>query len=89
MTDKERAEAREAKAQDLRNRLVTEYHELTHKIVVAEARSHEVCANRYTSTRERQINDELIKQVDCMRGYRNHLMRRMAMLGIDLKKVVD
>lgn len=89
MTEKERAEAREAEAQDLRNRLVAEYHELTSKIVGAEARSHEVCANRFTSTRERQVNDELIKQIDCMKGYRHHLMRRMAMLGIDLKKTVN
>lgn len=89
MTEKERAEAREAEAQDLRNRLVAEYHGLTTRIVKAEAHMHTVYANRYTSLREGKVNDELSMQIDCMKGYRQHLMRRMAMLGIDLKKTVD
>lgn len=89
MTEKERAEAREAEAQDLRNRLVAEYHELTGKIVSGEAQLHQVYAKRYSGLDEIKINDELSQQLDCMKGYRSHLMRRMALLGIDLKAVVD
>lgn len=80
----EHQEEKEAERKELCERLVAEYHDLTARIVRAEARSHKVCADRFASTRERQINDELIKQVACMREYRHHLMRRMAMLGIDL-----
>ena len=88
MTEKERAEAKEIETTALREKLVEEYNDLTCKIVRAEARSHEVCADRFAGTRARQINDELVKQIDCMRGYRHHLMRRMAMLGIDLSIIV-
>lgn len=88
MTEEERAEASEAKAKALRERLVEEYNDITTKILRAEARSHEVCADRFAGTRAKQINGELIKQIDCMRGYRHHLMRRMAMLGIDLSTIV-
>lgn len=89
MTDKERAEERETEAQNLRNRLVAEYHELTTKIVGAEAQMHMVYASRYTSVREGKVNDQLSMQIDSMKAYRQHLMRRMAMLGIDLKTVVN
>jgi len=89
MTEKERIEARETEAQDLRNRLVAEYHELTGKIVRDEARLHQTYAKRYSGIDEIKVNDELSQQLDCMKGYRSHLMRRMALLGIDLKKVVD
>ena len=68
-------------------RLIAEYHDLTARIIRAEARMHSVCASRFAGTRERQVNDELTKQIDCMRGYRHHLMRRMAMLGIDLDTI--
>lgn len=88
MTEEERAEAKKAEAEALRERLVEEYYDLTCKIVRAEAQSHKVCADRFAGTRERQINDELVKQTDCMRGYRHHLMRRMAMFGIDLSTIV-
>lgn len=89
MTEKERIEAREAEAQALRNNLVAEYHELTCKIVSGEARLHQTYAKRYSGLDEIKINDELSQQLDCMKGYRSHLMRRMALLGIDLKAVVD
>lgn len=89
MTEKERIEAREAEAQALRNNLVAEYHELTSKIVHGEARLHQTYAKRYSGLDEIKINDELSQQLDCMKGYRSHLMRRMALLGIDLKAVVD
>lgn len=89
MTEKERIEAREAEAQALRNNLVAEYHELTNKIVRGEARLHQIYAKRYSGLDEIKINDELSQQLDCMKGYRSHLMRRMALLGIDLKAVVD
>ena len=89
MTEKERIEAREAEARDLRNRLVAEYHELTSKIVRGEAQLHQTYAKRYSGLDEIKINDELSQQLDCMKGYRSHLMRRMALLGIDLKAVVD
>lgn len=89
MTEKERIEAREAEAQALRNNLVAEYHELTSKIVSGEARLHQTYAKRYSGLDEIKINDELSQQLDCMKGYRSHLMRRMALLGIDLKAVVN
>ena len=88
MTEKEKAEAREIETAALREKLIEEYHDLTGKIVRAEAQSHEVCADRFAGTRAKQINDELVRQIDCMRGYRHHLMRRMAMLGIDLSTIV-
>lgn len=89
MTEKEKIEAREAEAQELRNNLVAEYHELTSKIVSGEARLHQTYAKRYSGLDEIKINDELSQQLDCMKGYRSHLMRRMALLGIDLKAVVN
>lgn len=89
MTEKERVEAREAEAQALRNNLVAEYHELTSRIVRGEARMHQTYVKRYSGLDEIKINDELSQQLDCMKGYRSHLMRRMAMLGIDLKKTVN
>lgn len=89
MTEKEKIEAREAEARDLRNRLVAEYHELTSRIVCDEALMHTVFANRYASRHETNINEELAEQVGYMKSYRYHLMRRMAMLGIDLKAVVN
>lgn len=89
MTEKERIEAREAEAQALRNNLVAEYHELTNKIVNGEARLYQTYAKHYSGLDELKINDELSQQLDCMKGYRSHLMRRMALLGIDLKVVVN
>lgn len=89
MTDKERAEAREAEAKALRDRLVAEYHELTTRIVGAEAQMHMAYAKRYSSLDETKVNEQLSMQIDSMKKYRWHLMRRMALLGIDLKIVVN
>lgn len=68
---------------------MAEYHELTNKIVRGEARLHQTYAKRFSGIEEIKINDELSQQLDCMKNYRSHLMRRMALLGIDLKAVVD
>lgn len=89
MTEDEKAEAREAESRELRNRLVAEYHELTNKIAREEAHMHTVFADRYASRHETKINEELAEQVSYMKSYRYHLMRRMAMLGISLKTVVN
>lgn len=88
MTEREKIEAREAEAKALRERLIEEYHDLTGKIVKAEAHMHMTYANRYTGLREGQVNDQLSMQIDSMKGYRQHLMRRMAMLGIELSTIV-
>lgn len=82
-------EKKEAERKELHERLISEYHDLTARIIKEEARMHMAYANRYSSLRESQINDQLSMQIDSMKAYRQHLMRRMAMLGIDLKAVVN
>lgn len=88
MTEVERIEARETEAQDLRNRLVVEYHELTTKIVEAEAFFHMENAKPYASRTSRETNSVLGHQIEAMKAYRSNLMKRMAMLGIDLGTIV-
>lgn len=85
MTHNEKEEQRKL----LLDSLVAEYHEISGKIVRGEARMHQAYADRFAGLNEIKINDELSQQLECMKGYRSHLMRRMALLGIDLKKVVD
>lgn len=85
MTHEEKEEQRKL----LRERLIDEYYDISGKIVRDEAQMHQTYAKRYSGLDEIKINDELSQQLDCMKGYRSHLMRRMALLGIDLKKVVD
>lgn len=87
MDDREKKKEEERK--DFLASLVCEYSELTGKIVRAEAQMHMVYAKRFSSLEETEVNDQLSMQIDSMKGYRQHLMRRMAMLGIDLKQVVN
>lgn len=70
-------------------RLVGEYFDITAKIVKAEARMHQTYANKFASLDELNVNDELSHQIECMKGYRSHLMRRMALLGIELDTIVS
>lgn len=85
MTYEEKEEERKL----LNKRLVDEYFEITGKIVRAEARMHMTYANKFASLNEMNVNDQLSQQIECMKGYRSHLMRRMAMLGIELDKIVS
>lgn len=82
-------EEKEEQRKSLHEKLITEYYDISGKIVRGEAHMHKAYANRYASLNEIKINEELSQQLDCMRGYRSHLMRRMAMLGIDLDVVVS
>lgn len=88
MADEERAGIREAEATATRNRLVAEYHELTDKIVKAEAFFHKESARPYASRSSRDINSVLGNQIEAMKAYRSNLMERMAMLDIDLSTIV-
>ena len=88
MTDEERTEAREAEAKELRNRLVAEYHQLTDRIVKAETFFHKENARPYTSRTSRETNSVLGHQIEAMKAYRSNLMKRMAMLDIDLSTIV-
>ena len=88
MTKQEMAEARDREKEALCERLVTEYNDITTKILKAEARVHTVYANKFASFDENRINDELDQQIKFMNGYRTHLMRRMAMLGINLSVII-
>lgn len=88
MTDEERAKAREAKVFSDRNGLVAEYHELTDRIVKAEAFFHKENAKPYASRTSREANSVLGHQIEAMKAYRSNLMKRMAMLDIDLSTIV-
>ena len=88
MTDEERTETREAEAVARRNRLVAEYHELTDRIVRAEAFFHKENARPYASRTSRETNSVLGHQIEAMKAYRSNLMKRMAMLDIDLSTIV-
>ena len=88
MTDEERAEARETEAKELHNRLVAEYHQLTDRIVKAEAFFHKENAKPYVSRTSRETNSVLGHQIEAMKAYRSNLMKRMAMLDIDLSTIV-
>lgn len=88
MTESERIETREAEARDMRNRLVAEYHELTDRIVKAEAFFHKENARPYASRTSRETNSVLGHQIEAMKAYRSNLMKRMAMLDIDLSTIV-
>ena len=85
MTYEEKEEQRKL----LKAKLVEEYFDITGKIVRGEARMHQVYADRFASYNETRMNNELSQQIECMKGYRSHLMRRMAMLGIELDKIVS
>lgn len=88
MTEGERVEVRVAEAKALRERLVEEYHDLTGRIVRAEAFFHSENASPYTSRTNREVNGVLGNQIEAMKAYRSNLMKRMAMLGIDLSTIV-
>lgn len=88
MTEEERAGARETEAIATRNRLVAEYHELTDRIVKAEAFFHSENARPYLSRTSRETNSVLGHQIEAMKAYRSNLMKRMAMLDIDLSTIV-
>ena len=88
MTDTERIEAREVEAKALRNKLVEEYHELTGRIVKAEAFFHKENARPCASRTSRETNSVLGNQIEAMKAYRSNLMKRMAMLDIDLSTIV-
>lgn len=80
---------KEKKRKDFLALLVCEYDELTKKIVGYEADLHMAYAKRCPSLEETMANNELSMQIDSMKAYRQHLMRRMAILGIDLKTTVN
>lgn len=82
-------EEREEQRKELHEKLVEEYFEISGKIVRAEARMHQTYANKFASLNEIKVNDELSQQIECMKGYRSHLMRRMALLGIELDTIVS
>ena len=88
MTDTEKIEARKAETTATRNRLVSEYHELTDRIVKAEAFFHKENARPYASRTSRETNSVLGHQIEAMKAYRSNLMKRMAMLDIDLSTIV-
>lgn len=81
-------EAEEAEAKELRNKLVAEYHELTSRVVKAEAYFHKENARPYASRTRRETNSVLGHQIEAMKAYRSNLMKRMAMLDIDLSTIV-
>lgn len=81
-------EAEEAEAKELRNKLVAEYHQLTDRIVKAEAYFHKENARPYASRNRRETNTVLGHQIEAMKAYRSNLMKRMALLDIDLSTIV-